>query len=241
MKKDAVATTQTYAVVKHDPEQLRAIMAANVGGAKVSEFDLDRVKMPTAGGRIWMIPGLNGDEDSKTIEGVIVAWREPRTYWKEALDVSGGGAPPDCSAADGIHGVGDPGGNCGACPLAQFGSAMRDGKPSGGQACKQTRLLFMVRTGDLIPLVVTAPPTSLRGLRRYFLRLASREIPYYGLTTRLELEQDKSKDGFTYSKIAPIAGELLSDEDRVRMQAYAEMMAPVFGRVTVESSDVEGE
>lgn len=237
MKKDTVATRETYAVVKHDPEELKTILAANLGGSGISEFDLDRVKVPAAGGRTWQIPGLNGDEDAKAVEGVIVAWREPRTYWQEGIDASGGGAPPDCSAPDGVHGVGEPGGNCGACPLAQFGSAVKDGRAARGQACQQTRLLFMVRTGDLIPIVVKVPPGSLKPVKLYFLRLASKAIPYYGLTTRLELESDKNKDGITYSRIAPMAGEELPIEERDRMKAYAEMMAPVFSRVPADGNE----
>ena len=234
----AVATLEQYAVLKADPEQIKAVIADNLGGTQVTEFDLDRVRVPAGGGRIWQIPGLDGDEDTKTVDGVIVAWREPRAYWTDGIDSTGGGTPPDCSAQDGQHGIGDPGGDCAKCPMAQFGSALKDGKQARGQACKQTRLLVMVRPDDLLPLVVVAPPSSLRAVRHYFLRLASKGVPYHGVVTRLGLAEDKNKDGIKYSVIDPQVQTRLGKEEAERMKAYAAQLAPVFAKVAVDGADV---
>ena len=122
--------------------------------------------------------------------------------------------------------------------MAQFGSATKDGKPARGQACKATRLLFMVRPGDLIPIAVVAPPSSLKGVKTYFLRMASQSIPFYGVVTALSLEKDKNKDGISYSKIVPRLVARLDDAAKASMLAYSETIKPLVSRVTVQAADV---
>ena len=230
----AVATKTTYAVMAHAPSHLREVLTQNVGQGGLSEFDLDRVKVPAGGGRTWSVPTLGEDDEVKSIEGVIIAWREPRSYWAEGIDVSGGGSPPDCSTKDGITGTGTPGGSCEACPLAVFGSSTN----GRGQACKVTRLLFVIRPDDMLPLVIATPPSSLKLVGRYFLRLASRAIPHYGVITRFELAATKNKDGIVYTEIIPSMVSQLSPEETAHMRGVAEALAPLFSRVTVEAADV---
>src|SRR5690606_10620160 len=171
---------------------------------------------------------LEGSENVKAIEGVVVLWKSPRAYWKEDLESTGGGTPPDCASDDGLFGIGDPGGECAKCPFARFGS---DSKSGRGQACKQFRLLFMVRPTDLLPLVVACPPTSIRPVKRYFLRLASQAVPFYGVITRLELTKTKNKDGISYSEVVPSVAKVLSKEERAKMKAYSEQLRPALERV----------
>ena len=45
------------------------------------------------------------------------------------------GDPLRCQALDGLHGVGDPGGSCLTCPLAQFGTSEKEG--SNAPACQE--------------------------------------------------------------------------------------------------------
>lgn len=240
MSTEIATISSTYAVLKSDPEELRSVLAANVGDGGLGAFELDRVRVPAGGGKAWEVPGLDGSDTIKEIEGVIVAWRDARAYWQADLDASGGGTPPDCSSSDGVRGVGDPGGVCMACPMAQFGSATKAGKQARGQACKQTRMLFMVRPGDSLPIVVVAPPSSLKAVKQYFLRLASQAIPFYGVVTALGLEPDKSKDGITYSKVAPKLVSRLEPAERERMNGYAQAIAVLVNKVTVESADIHG-
>ena len=96
----------------------------------------------------------------------------------------------------------------------------------------------MVRPGDLLPLVVVAPPSSLQPVRKYFLRLASKGVAYHGVVTRLALTEDKNRESIKYSKIAPWCHAILPPEERDRMKAYAEQLAPVFAKVTVDKTDV---
>lgn len=233
MTTDLVPLTETYAIAKSEPQVLLEAMAENIGNQGLTAFDLDRVTIPAGGGKSWTVPTLEGEESAKTLEGVIVGWREPRAYWRLSLDESGGNTPPDCSSDDGVVGVGDPGGQCAKCQFAQFGS--KEG--SDGQACKQMRLLFIVRPSDMLPLALFLPPTSLKACKQYFLRLASQGIPYYGVITKLALESDKNAGGVAYSKAVPTMAGQLAPEDIEKVKAYSQAIKGSLDRVRIEDAD----
>jgi len=220
----AVTTTLgDYAVMQHTVEDLQNIITSNLGNAELGPGDLDRIKVPAGGGTTWSIPSLDGDLDSKYLEGVIAAWKDQRAYWKESF--SGGNAPPDCASDDGIMGMGDPGGVCAKCPHAQFESAIGDdGKTRPGQACKQIRLMAIVQKNDLVPTLIAAPPTSLANMRKYFLRLSSAAVPFYGVITRFSLEKARSQGGIEYSQIIASSQGRLTDQELQKMTGYVQVI-----------------
>lgn len=238
---------EEYAIATRS-DAMAEVMKENVGQGGMTVFDLDRVKMPTGGGKLWSVPGLAGEEDVRTIDGIIVAWSEPRAFWATSLDDGGGGNPPDCSSTDGVHGRGMYGvgsdahssGECDTCPMSEWGSKGElRGDDARGQACKQMRLLFMLRRDDLLPLAMFLPPTSIGPVRKYFMRLASRGIPYYGVVTTLGLEQTKNSGNIEYSVVTAEMAGALGDEDRARVKAYAESIQGSLRKVESEmrSSD----
>ncbi len=236
----ALVTINDYAVMKHDPAALQAVISGNLGQRGANQGDLDRIKVPTGGNINWSIPTIDGEMSSKNFDGVIVAWKEPRAYWQSSFGSSGGGTPPDCSSEDGIHGVGKPGGDCAPCQFSQFGTATRDdGSPAEGQACRQMRLMAVIQQNDLVPLLLAAPPTSLQPLRKYFLRLARGVIPYYGVVTRFTLTKAKSKGGIEYSQIEANALETLGIEELAKMQAYAKTIEKSLERQRTQADSFE--
>lgn len=218
---------------------LTNVMHDNLGEGGVTAFDLDRVKVPSGGGKAWEIPSLTDDvEIARTFDGIIVHWREPRAYWEKALDDSGGGTPPDCNSQDGKLGIGNPGGNCQTCQYAQFGTAMKGGVATPGQACKQMRLMFVLREDGLLPLALFAPPTSLKGMRKYFLRLASQGKRFSDVVTRFSLAQTDNQGGIEYSYIEPTLVRVLSPEECGVVRAYGQGMATAFDAVQITADDV---
>ena len=233
---ETALTIPNYAVMKHSVEDLQGIITSNLGGSDLSPSDLDRIKVPAGGGTTWSIPTLDGEQDTKNLDGVIVAWKNQRAYWKEKY--SGGSSPPDCASDDCMTGTGDPGGSCKECPWSQFESATDDkGEKAAGQACKQVRLMAIIQQDDLVPLLLVAPPTSLGALRKYFLRLSSRATPYYGVVTRLSLEKDKSAKGIEYSKISASAQGRLTDEELQKMAGYAQVIGKSLERRSAHSGE----
>lgn len=195
----------------HDPAKVGAILEANLGGERLRVGDLDSVKIPTGGMTQWAIEGADGTSYVPAVTGIIVHMHNQRAYYQ--AEFSGGNEKPDCSANDGHTPYGNPGDElrlagkgCDECPLSQFGS----GK-NGGQACRQTRRVYIVQPGVLLPLVVTLSPTSVGYMRKYLLRLGA--TAYWSVVTKLTLKQAVSKNGIKYSVAVPeMAGKLTSDQ-----------------------------
>lgn len=219
----------------------RAIFEANLGGEAIKPFDLPRLKVPSGESNAWTVPSFEGDDEpEKVIEGIIVSWREVRSFWSTKFG-DGETAPPDCAAQDGKRGVGIPGGFCELCPNAQFGSAIDNkGNPAPGQACKAGRLLFFMMPGNILPAVVSVPPTSIKAIRQYFVGLISRGIPFHGCITQLGLQKTKNGGGTAYNLIVPKKVANLSEEDAAKVKAYASTIQDALNKVNLERTDVDG-
>lgn len=133
---------------------LAEAMASEMNGMDVS---FDRVTIPAAGGTTFELPGeLPGETDAaKEFTGVILYHHPLFAYYRERF--TGGNNAPDCGSYDGVTGVGNPGGVCAQCPLNQFGSG-----ENGGKACKNKRRIFILREGELIPILLTLPTGSMK-------------------------------------------------------------------------------
>jgi hypothetical protein len=211
-----------------------AIIEENLGGENINPFDLDRIKVPSGGGIAWAVPTLAGEDVAKTIEGVIVYWRSTRSYWDTPF--TGEATPPTCQSPDGITGTGNPGGACALCPMAAWGS----GK-NGGQACKSARLLFVMQKDNILPMVVCVPPTSIAPMKKYFMRLASQDVPYHAAITSLALIAAQNKSGLKYSQIVPSLVAPLTETEAAIVRSYSQTIRGSLNQVALEQTDVSGE
>jgi hypothetical protein len=234
----ALAVIGNYAVVKADMTQLAETIRENLGGTQIDIFQLDRVKVPSGGGTTWEVPDLlaeGGSISTKNLEGVIIYFSDGNGYWDKPYD--GNNTPPVCVSEDGLVGISEMpglGGDCSTCPLNQFGSEIKpDGTKGKGKACKNMRRLFMVRQGNILPLLLVVPPTSLKAIRQYFLRLAGAGVPYYGVTTKLTLTKAKSDGGIDYAEIVPALGAQLGPEEAAKIKQFKEAITPALKRVRI--------
>jgi len=226
-KELATVDTKGFLVLTKDLDELKGIVAANLGTGQVSPFELDQLKLPAGGGKSWDIPTLSGTQSEKTVDAIIVAWNDCRGYWPGEF---GGSEPPVCSSNDSVTGYGEPGGVCRDCPLAEFGSS---GK---GQACKEMRRLYLLMPGELFPIRLTLPPTSIKACSRFFLRLSSKMIPHWNIVARLGLEEKRNATNIPYSVVTFEAVAQLNDEEIARVEGYREMLKPLLAT----SAPVEG-
>lgn len=242
MAKDVSKPTEvmpnTYRALSVPAAQLTGFLMQNIGAQGLKPTDLDHVKVPAGGGIAWEVPTLKGPESVSVLEGIILHFKDVRAYWKS----KGTNSPPDCNSADGLIGVGAPGGVCAKCPLAQYGTAHDEkGNPAKGQACKQMRLFLFLRQDDMIPMLISLPPTSLQPAKKYFLRLVANGLPYYGVTTQLRLEKAKNAAGTTYSTVVPGMGRPLEKDEFEKVQLIGQAMRQLFEGVTVEADAHAGE
>ena len=211
-----------FVVFQMPVEEIRAAVAANLGDTTVNASDFERIKIPAGGGTAWTLQTLDGEEIEKELSGIIVAWRDTRAYWSVPMEQSDGNMPPDCYSLYARTGVGKPGGDCHKCPFAQFGS----GAKGEGQACKLVRQLFFIREENLLPEIVSLPPSSIKPARQFFMRLASKAVPCYSIITRIGLEKTRNAQGIVYSRATFASGGRLTPEQADRVKEYAAMLKP---------------
>jgi len=217
-----------FQIVQIDIRQLEEVIEVNIGDEGISRFDLDRLKVPTGGTTTWSVPTLEGEKQQEAVEGIVIHWKDVRAYW--AGDYTGKNTPPDCYSDDAKIGVGDPGGKCKECPFAEWESA----EEGDGQACKQMRILFLLRENNILPLAITAPPTSVGNIKNYFMRLASKGIAFYGAITRFELDKAMSSGGIEYSEIVPSYVQKLTGDALDKMREVREQIKPKLEQVDLE-------
>ena len=244
----AIERTSQTAVVERDPldvstyrilnrsedaiAQAMDIFQHNLRGQKITERDLRRVKVPPQGITIWSIPTTEGDIHTEEITGILVEYTTPRAYWDRPMDPNTL-TPPNCSSHNGVMGVGDPGGACHLCPFSKYGSDPRE--DSNGQACKEKRMLFLLRPDSLLPLVVQAPSTSIRNVFDYTVGLASEEeMPFQNVFTRLTLEKVNAGGGIDYGRIILKNVGRVPEEYHSSLLIYQTKLSSIIGTQALE-------
>lgn len=220
-RKGQLISVENYEIIA-DPDKLE-VLQCNLEGETLSEFDLDQIHVPGSGGTVFEVPGLNGPTNEEEVTGVVLAILIRRGFWENTIP---DGSPPDCSSSDGIIGIGNPGGPCDACEHNQFGTAIGDnGKPGKGKRCREMRAILFLREGDTLPVVVCAPPTSLKGFKRYLMKLP---VAMHTAVTTINLEKVATKP--PYSIIVPRYDGHISPEHGRTMKSYAAMMKQTIGK-----------
>jgi len=223
-KKDestAIVPVNEYALMSIDAP-INEVIEENLGDEELNPVsDLEKIQVPSGGATVWTIPTIDGEEDVKELTGIIVHTQRVRLYWAESFENSGS-TPPDCYSDDGKHGIGTPGGLCSECPMNQWGSADK----GNGKACQERRLLYMLRPDSILPVVINVPPTSLKPIRQYLVRLAGKGLSSYSVYTKLLLEKDKSEGGINYAKIKPAPAGQIEKEKVQEVKAYVSGIKP---------------
>lgn len=213
----------------------------------VGVFDLTRVRVPAGGATTWGVPGLAGDEPLPAIECVVaVVQARQRAWWRQTMEEGGGSQPPSCVSTDGLTGIGDntlegagkagDAHDCATCAWGQFGSSRKGGR---GKDCKEFARLFVFRRESHMPTVVTVPPTSLKPMREYLMRLAERRLAPCSVVTRLKLDREKADGGITYSKIRFEFGGVLPEQEAAQMVDLARRLRERVATRTVEIEATE--
>jgi len=207
---------------------LQEAITTNVAGGELTGAELPRIKISGGAKPCWIVPSLEeGDQMLDELTGVVVFARDTRVYYKDEFGKSGTTQPPDCSSVDCVTGIGNPGGECKKCPLAQFGSAS-SGK---GQACKQVRQLFLLRGEQMLPEIVSLPPTSLKPCRQFFLKLTTKGIPYYQAMITIGLETTVNAAGIKYGRATFAFVRRLDAKEAARAAQYHALCRGLADRV----------
>lgn len=243
---DTVAVLiEKYPVLDPDGEAFD-LLVANIGDmddAGLSFGDMDRLTMPPGGTTRWLVPDLTEGEISlDELVGIVLRWETSRAFW-ESDDVTG--EAPDCAsrdgrmpipeglfAADGERAAENPGGTCKDCPMNQFGSATK----GNGKKCKESKLLYLMRPGELLPTIVSLPPTSIKPLKSFLLRLATKAQAKYnqaeiGLTVKVVV--GGPGNGQKYGVVVPRLVRVLDPAERVLTQGASDQFDGMLNRAPI--------
>ena len=192
----------------------------------------ERIKIPSAGSTVFEVPGEKPNEPDavKEFSGVILHHHTLHAYYKDKY--TGGNSPPDCGSLDGIAGEGDPGGNCAVCPLNRFGSG-----ENGSKACKNRRRIYVLREGEIFPLLLSLPTGSLKEFTRYIKRLLSKGRRTNSVITQFSLKKATNSGGIAYSQAQFAVDRLLTDEEYAVASRLSEQIKEYSHRVGFEFDD----
>ena len=205
------------------------------------QLTMQRVKIPGGGNLQFEIRGDDPDNPDyeRKLVGVILYHHLANAYWPEGSEYDDN-VPPFCQSFDGKQGYGEPGGVCAACAFNQFGSTAN----GSGKACKNMRQIYLLRSGEYLPLQLSLPPTSLRPFNDFMnLAFVARRRPSYSAIVEIGLKRAES-GGYTYSvatfrKVQDLEGEGLAAVKSYAANFKEQVKSLLAQRVENYKSDVE--
>lgn len=214
------ATTTALAI--SDPQAMSSLKEA-LGLEAFSPYNLPHIAVPRESTQ-FTVQTEEGEKYVPELCGVIIESKIIRSYWEK--DYTGTGARPDCESDDGIRGVGTPGGECLNCPFNQYGTD----NGGAGKACREHRVLFVLLDDQMIPSVISLPPTSIKEYQSYLMTLLTRANSAFKVRTSFRLERITTKSGQKIIQVKFRSVQKLSDEDIAAVRAYKEAMAPLISQ-----------
>ena len=205
------------------------------------QLTMQRVKIPGGGNLQFEIRSDDPDNPDyeRKLVGVILYHHLANAYWTEGSEYDDN-VPPFCQSFDGKRGYGEPGGVCAACAFNQFGSTAN----GSGKACKNMRQIYLLRSGEYLPLQLSLPPTSLRPFNDFMnLAFVARRRPSYSAIVEIGLKRAES-GGYTYSvatfrKVRDLEGEGLAAVKSYAANFKEQVKSLLAQRVENYKSDVE--
>ena len=225
-------------IIKENGGYLAA--AINLGDLFSEEMDgltptFDRIKIPAGGGISYEVPGddPSNPDSVKEFKAVILYHHPIHSYYKDKF--TGGNNPPDCGSMDGKIGVMAETGeckNCGSCPYAKFGSG-----DNGGMACKQKRRVYILREGEILPVILTVPTGSLKEFTKYVTRLLQKGKKTNSVVTKFTLKKVQNSTGITFSQVVCSVDRALNPDEQQNINAMSEQVKAFAGHVAITDAE----
>lgn len=207
-----------------------------------------KVKIPSGGMIQFEVPGDDPENPDyvKYIEGVILYNHAASAYWSGGSEYDEN-TPPLCSSLDGKQGVGTPGGVCAACPFNQYGTATDSkGNPAKGKACKNMRQLYILRSGEYMPIQLSLPPTSLSNFNEFMNNVfVNRRRPTWASVVQIGLKKvDNGANTYsvaTFRKMQDFVGEQIPPMKQYASNFREQLRQSLEQRPVIADSVVETE
>lgn len=175
------------------------------------QVSFPRIKIPSGGQLVYEMPESTAENPiyEAKITGIILYNHAHNAYWSDSDNDEN--TPPDCFSIDGIYGLGDPGGECPNCHCNQWGT----GAKGKGKACKNMRVLYVLRSGDFMPIQFTLPPTSIRPFGEFYNKeFKLRRRASFGSVVEIGLKRIDGDNDYsiaTFKRLFDFDGEQLAN------------------------------
>lgn len=228
-KRNQVLAASRFSALQPDSEVASIIATNYMPGESFRLSDLIKVKVPPGGGSSWTVPELTGDAIYKEITGVMVHYSPSGALWAQDGKAVEGSVPlmvtQDLAQGELLAGPETDWGDLNPEAIEEYRLLDADGTPLSspagrplydwrnlpynqwdtgrggkGKRCRETRRVCILREGDMFPLFIRVPPTSLSNFGALMRKLPTH---YYGCVFTLSLEVNTSDGGDKYSKIVP--------------------------------------
>jgi hypothetical protein len=198
------------------------------------DLQFEKIKIPSGGVLTYVVTDEDGEADTvKAFTAVILHHHPVNAYYKTKFN--GGHNPPDCGSYDGVSGSGDPGGSCKACPYNQY-----DSGKNGGKACQNRRRLFVLREGEVFPMLLSLPTGSLGEFGKYLKRLISKGRKSNTVVTKFSLKKATSKGGVIYSQAQFSVDRALAPEEHSLIATLSGQVKEFSGRMSYDADAPSG-
>ncbi|MEG1892067.1 MAG: hypothetical protein RR301_11640 [Clostridia bacterium] len=170
------------------------------------------------------------------VECIIIASHPTNVLWGSEFSKREAHEHPLCRSVDGSTGVDEEGEihNCADCPHNQFGE---DGSR---KECSNRRQLYILRQGDVLPMLLTLPPSALKTYDNYRVRTRMQlNRKLNTVITRITLTNktsDKSNAEYSVPVFTPVA--LLKESESARLTEYAAKIMQSAQRAGVVADDL---
>ena len=233
MNKNETALTSNTGYQNLADANMAAVMAEELNGL---DGGFERIKIPSAGSTVFEVPGENPNEPDtvKEFSGVILYHHPLHAYYQSKY--TGGNQPPDCGSFDGLNGEGSPGGSCSTCAFNKFGSG-----ENGSKACKNRRRIYVLREGEIFPLLLSIPTGSLKEFTRYIKRLLSKGKKSTSVVTSFSLKKATNSGGIAYSQAQFAVARALTTEELVLINKLAEQVKNYSRNISIELEHIHDE
>ncbi len=225
-----------------DAETVRRILEDLGDVDNLGQMLMGRIKLGAGGMPAFSVfePGEDEPEVAKAIEGVIVLSHKCNAYWSRSFEDAGDDKTPDCASGNGEEGLRRECGEivrCAKCPYNAFGS----GAGGKGKACRNMSRLYILREGDMFPMILTLPPSAIKAFDSYRVAIGMKLKTMHGIMTRITLTKKKNSGGIEYSApVFEMIGELPAG-DADRMKAYADSIGLAAMKAGITADDYAGD
>ena len=231
----AKVNEETKSVANIDPDGYLALKEFDFNTVVSEEMDglntvFERIKMPSGDTTLFQMPVDDSEEPSfvKEFSAVILYHHPIRAYFKTKF--TGAKNPPDCGSLDAVKGYGEPGGDCRNCIYNDFNTG-----ENGAKACKERQRLYLLREGEIFPMLLSLPTGSLKDFSRYLMRLLTKGIKSSEVVTKFSLMTATNKGGIVYAKAKFSTERKLTLEEITSVAKLSEQVKKFSNKILFEN------